>query len=147
MLLNEKRTRPMTTPALSDTTTHGIRVGATAFYLPSESNADEKRFVFGYRIVIVNEGKTPATLRTRHWKIIDADGHIEEISGPGVVGQQPRLAPGDGFKYTSYCPLKTPWGTMEGSYQFHREDGSLFDVAIGRFYLATTLATAEVREA
>ena len=126
----------MPTPALSDTITNGIRVGATAYYLPDESIPGEHRYVFGYRIVIVNEGTAPATLRSRFWKIIDADGSIEEVRGPGVVGQQPRLAAGEGFKYTSYCPLKTEWGTMEGAYQFETDDGDAFEVKIGRFYLA-----------
>jgi ApaG protein len=127
----------MATPALSDTTTQGIRVGATAFYLPDESKTDEHRFIFGYRIVIVNEGSVTATLRTRYWRIIDGNGNVEEVKGAGVVGQTPRLAPGEGFKYHSFCPLTTPWGTMEGSYEFEREDGTRFDVKIGRFYLAT----------
>jgi ApaG protein len=126
----------MPTPALSDTTTDGIRVGATAFYIPEESAPEEERYVFGYRIVIVNEGSVPATLRSRHWVIIDAEGQIKEVNGDGVVGQQPRLAPGQAFKYTSYCPLTTAWGTMEGSYQFTRDTGEAFDVVIGRFYLA-----------
>jgi ApaG protein len=128
----------MPTPALSDTTTHGIRVGATAFYLPEESIPDQRRFVFGYRVVIVNESTVTATLRTRHWVIIDANGDVEEVRGEGVVGQQPRLAPGEGFKYTSYCPLPTRWGTMEGAYQFESDAGELFDVKIGRFYLTET---------
>jgi ApaG protein len=127
-----------TTPPLSDTTTNGIRVGATAFYLPEESKPDDKRFLFGYRIVIVNEGKTTATLRSRHWIIIDANGTVEEVRGEGVVGQQPRLAPGEGFKYTSYCPLTTEWGTMEGEYDFESESGEVFQVKIGRYYLAKT---------
>jgi len=126
------------TPPLSDTTTHGIRVGATAYFLPDESHPDERRYLFGYRIVIVNEGKTTATLRTRHWKIIDARGTIEEVHGEGVVGQQPCLAPGEGFKYTSRCPLSTEWGTMEGHYEFETESGEKFRVTIGRFYLAHT---------
>ena len=126
------------TPQLSDTVTHGIRVGATAFYLPEESLPDERRYLFGYRIVIVNEGKVTATLRTRHWKIIDARGTIEEVHGEGVVGQQPRLAPGEGFKYTSYCPLTTEWGTMEGHYDFVTDTGEKLPVTIGRFYLATS---------
>jgi len=126
----------MPTPALSDTTTRGIRVGATAFFLPEESDPDSRKFLFGYRIVIVNEGQAPATLRSRHWKIIDALGRIEHVRGEGVVGQQPRLAPGDGFKYTSYCPLGTEWGTMEGEYQFESDAGDAFEVKIGRFYLA-----------
>jgi ApaG protein len=126
----------MTTPALSDTTTEGIRVGATAFYLPEESDVEGKRYVFGYRIVIVNDGSQSATLRTRRWKIIDAQGNVDEVRGEGVVGEQPRLAPGNAFKYTSYCPLPTEWGTMEGTYEFERDDGERFDVKIGRFYLA-----------
>jgi len=126
------------TPPLSDTTTRGFRVGATAFYLPDESQPDERRFVYGYRIVIVNEGNLTATLRTRHWVIIDGNGSIEEVRGEGVVGEQPRLAPGAGFKYTSYCPLTTRWGTMEGSYEFETDDGEKFAVRIGRFYLAMT---------
>jgi len=126
----------MATQALSDTTTQGIRVGATAFYLPQESSPEQSQFVFGYRIVIVNEGETAARLRSRHWVIIDAEGHVEEVKGPGVVGEQPRLEPTQGFKYTSYCQLATPWGTMEGTYQFERDDGAKFDVRIGRFFLA-----------
>jgi ApaG protein len=125
----------MPTPALSDTTTNGIRVGATAFFLPEESSPDDRRYVYGYRIVIVNEGNVPATLRSRHWTIIDSNGSVEEVRGPGVVGQHPRLAPGEGFKYHSCCPLRTPWGTMEGTYQFETDEGEQFDVVIGRFYL------------
>jgi len=126
----------MPTPTLSDTTTHGIRVGATAFYLPEESLPDERRYMFGYRIVICNESGITATLRTRHWVIIDANGHVEEVKGKGVVGEHPRLSPGEGFKYTSYCPLPTTWGTMEGSYQFETDEGETLEVKIGRFYLA-----------
>jgi len=126
----------MPTPALSDTLTDGIRVGATAFFLPHESDPERKRYVFGYRVVILNEGSRTATLRTRRWTIIDAEGTVEEVQGAGVVGEQPRLVPNQAFKYTSYCPLKTQWGTMEGTYQFEREDGEVFDVKIGRFYLA-----------
>ena len=132
----------MPTPALSDTTTNGIRVGATAFFLPEESDPDHKKFRFGYRIVIVNEGTTTATLRNRYWRIIDGNGVIEEVKGEGVVGQQPRLEPGQGFKYTSYCPLTTSWGTMEGEYDFETETGEHFAVRIGRFYLTST-KTAE----
>jgi ApaG protein len=128
---------------MSEAVTEGIRVGATAYYLPAESNLDQHRYVFGYRIVIVNESKIAATLRTRHWIIIDGDGQVEEVRGKGVVGEQPRLEPGKGFKYNSYCPLTTPWGTMEGSYQFERDDGSTFRVKIGRFYLTTTKSEDE----
>lgn len=125
----------MPTPEMSEKITHGIRVGAAAFFLPEESDADERQFLFGYNIVIVNTSDVPAQLLSRHWVIIDAHGHREEVRGPGVVGQTPRLMPGQAFKYQSYCPLKTDWGTMEGSYTFQRDDGERFEVEIGRFYL------------
>lgn len=126
----------MAIPALSDVKTEGIRVGATAYFLPEESSPEDKHFVFGYRIVIVNEGSDVATLRTRHWVIIDGQGRTEEVRGPGVVGEQPRLEPGQAFKYHSFCPLTTEWGTMEGEYEFERDNGERFEVKIGRFYLA-----------
>ena len=126
----------MPSPELSDTSTQGIRVGATAYYLPDESSPDDHRYVFGYRIVIVNESPRTITLRNRHWIIIDGTGTTEEVRGEGVIGQQPRLAPGEGFKYTSFCPLRTEWGTMEGEYQFETDTGEFIDAKIGRFYLA-----------
>jgi ApaG protein len=131
----------MPTPAMSDTTTHGIRVGATAFYLPNESSPDDRRYLFGYNIVIVNTSDSPAQLLSRHWLIIDAHGRREEVRGPGVVGQTPRLLPGQAYKYQSFCPLQTTWGTMEGSYTFQRDDGQTFDAAIGRFYLVKDATT------
>ncbi|HSV12952.1 MAG TPA: Co2+/Mg2+ efflux protein ApaG [Tepidisphaeraceae bacterium] len=125
----------MPTPTLSDVTTDGIRVGASAFYLPDQSDPTQQRYVFGYTIVISNEGDAPAQLISRHWVIIDANGHREEVNGPGVVGKTPRLEPGQAFKYQSFCPLKTPWGTMEGEYQTRRDNGETFDARIERFYL------------
>ena len=133
----------MATPEMSDTTTNGVRVGAAAFFLPDESDPDGKKYTFGYNIVIKNEGDEPVQLVSRHWLIIDALGRREEVDGPGVVGQTPRLQPGQAFKYQSFARLKTPWGTMEGSYQMKRDDGSTFDASIGRFYLRTEVpATA-----
>lgn len=125
----------MPTPVMSEAVTEGIRVGASAFYIPEESNPEERRYVFGYNIVIVNNGDTPAQLISRHWDIIDAIGRSHAVDGPGVVGQTPRLEPGQAFKYQSFCPLKTPWGTMEGSYQMQRDNGETFEVRIARFYL------------
>ena len=125
----------MATPEMSDTTTEGVRVGAAAFYLPEQSDPDERRFVFGYTIVIANEGDRPAKLLSRHWVIIDAEGRREDVRGPGVVGETPRLEPGQAFKYQSFCPLRTAWGTMEGTYTFRRDDGERLEVKIGRFYL------------
>jgi len=126
----------MSMPEMSEVVTEQVRIGATAFFLPDESKPDEARWVFGYRIVIVNEGPTTIKLLSRHWLIIDGDGKREEVRGPGVVGETPELDPGKGFKYTSYCPLETPWGTMEGEYEMERADGSRFTARVGRFYLA-----------
>jgi ApaG protein len=125
----------MPTPEMSEAMTEGIRVGAAAFYLPQESDPHQARYAFGYTIVIANEGDAPAQLLSRHWVIIDADGEREEVRGPGVVGETPRLEPGQAFKYQSFCPLRTAWGTMEGSYTMRRDDGSEFEAKIGRFYL------------
>ena len=125
----------MSTPQMSDVTTEGIRVGAAAFFIPEQSDPDGHQFIFGYNIVIANTGDKPAQLVSRHWAIIDAHGRRDDVRGPGVVGQTPRLEPGQAFKYQSFCPLRTKWGTMEGEYLFQRDDGSKFEVKIGRFYL------------
>ena len=125
----------MATPEMSDTETDGVRVGATAYYLPDESDPTDRKYLFGYTIVIANHGDVPVQLLSRHWVIIDGAGRREEVKGPGVVGQTPRLEPGEAFKYQSFCPLHTPWGTMEGTYRMRRDDGSTFDANIGRFYL------------
>lgn len=126
---------------MSDVTTSGIRVGATAFFLPDESQPEERRYLFGYNIVIVNHSDSPAQLVSRHWVIIDAHGQRQDVEGPGVIGQTPRLTPGQAFKYQSFCPLPTEWGTMEGTYRFRRDDGETFDVEIGRFFLVKERAT------
>ena len=129
---------PMTTPAMSDTTTHGIRVGATAYYLPDESDPDHDEYFFGYRIVIHNTSDLTVRLISRHWDIIDGNGELKKVDGDGVVGEQPVLGPGQAFRYTSFCPLHTSWGTMEGDYRMqHDTDGEQFDAKIGRFWLTT----------
>ena len=125
----------MPTPPVSDTITEGIRISASAFFLPDESDADARRYVFGYQIVIVNEGEEAAQLLSRHWTIIDSIGRQHEVEGPGVVGQTPRIEPGQSFDYQSFCPLKTPWGTMEGSFAMRRNNGQTFEARIHRFYL------------
>ncbi len=125
---------------MSDTITDGVRVGATAYFLPDESDPDEKKFLYGYTIVIKNDTDVPVRLVSRAWTIIDGNGKREEVRGPGVVGQTPRLEPGEAFKYQSYCPLKTPWGTMEGEYDMKRDDGTTFKVKVARFYLTTPQA-------
>ena len=94
-----------------------------------------RRYVFAYTVKIANEGETPATLKSRHWIITDGDGRVEEVRGPGVIGQQPSLAPGEQFEYTSGCVLTTPRGEMRGTYEMHRPDGSTFDATIAPFQL------------
>jgi ApaG protein len=128
----------MQTSLVSDTLAHGIQVRATAVFSAADSDPMQPLYVFRYTIVISNDGDSPAQLISRQWIIIDANGRREDVEGPGVVGETPRLEPGEKFEYQSFCPLKTKWGTMEGSYQMKRDDGSKFDVAINRFYLRST---------
>lgn len=129
----------MSTNQNSDVVTRGIRVRAGAAYIPERSEPSRNSYFFGYRITITNEGDVPARLLSRHWVIIDADGTREDVEGEGVIGETPSLAPGESFTYTSFCPLKTHWGTMEGMYLFELPTLERFDVAIGRFYLVAQL--------
>ena len=128
----------MQTPVVSDISTHGIRVGAIAHFSADDSDPTNRNHIFKYTITLANEGDSPAELVSRHWVIIDGSGRREEVKGPGVVGQTPRLEPGQSFKYQSFCQLKTNWGTMEGTYQMKRDDGETFDAEIPRFYLKMT---------
>jgi ApaG protein len=113
-----------------------IRVSAETVYIADQSNPDESRYVFAYTITIENAGTQPAQLISRHWIITDAGGHIQEVQGEGVVGEQPRLAPGESFRYTSAAMIETPVGTMHGSYQMIADDGARFDAAIIPFRLS-----------
>jgi ApaG protein len=115
--------------------TRGIRIRVTPQYLEDESAPDEGRYFWAYTIDIANEGRETVQLRSRHWRITDADGRTEEVRGPGVVGQTPVLPPGTSFRYTSGCPLPTPSGIMVGSYQMTTEGGELFNAAIPAFSL------------
>lgn len=105
-------------------------------YLPEQSEPDEGRYVFSYTITIENHGDVPAKLLTRHWYITDADGNVQEVEGEGVVGEQPHLSPGDGFRYTSGTVLETPVGSMYGSYRMLADDGTEFDTPIPVFTLS-----------
>ncbi len=125
---------------MSEPTSHGIRVSATSFYIAERSAPAEGRYFFGYKVMISNEGETSAQLLSRHWIISDADGRIEEVRGPGVIGETPRLAPGDAFEYTSFCPLRTQMGSMRGSYLMVRDDGGEFEAEIPIFTLAVPYA-------
>lgn len=124
-------------PIGSERTTRGICVQVTPTFLPEHSIPDERRYVFGYKVRISNQGERSAQLLSRHWEIIDANGDRHVVDGEGVIGNQPYLQPGEVFEYSSHCPLSTPWGTMEGTYQFTDDDGQTFDAIIGRFYLVS----------
>jgi ApaG protein len=119
----------------SEAVTDDIRVEVRSRYLAEHSDPDSGRWVFGYAVRITNESERTVKLLSRHWLITDGEGKIEEVRGPGVVGAQPVLRPGDSHEYTSFCPLSTPVGTMEGSYQMTADDRGLFDVEVGRFPL------------
>lgn len=115
---------------------HKIRVDVTTSYIEDQSKPDEGRFVFSYTITILNEGTIAAKLMTRHWIITDANGKVQEVRGEGVVGEQPYLQPGQGFRYSSGAVIETPVGAMQGSYQMVGDDGSSFDAEISPFRLA-----------
>lgn len=115
--------------------TDGIRVSVVSKYVAEQSVPRVGRYVWSYTIRITNEGTRPARLLSRHWIITDGLGKIEEVKGPGVVGEQPHLPPGETFQYTSGCMLATARGTMHGTYQMVRDDGAGFDVEIAKFAL------------
>ncbi|MGQ0506843.1 MAG: Co2+/Mg2+ efflux protein ApaG [Myxococcaceae bacterium] len=120
---------------MSQTTTEGIRVSVKPEFWPERSSPETGAFAFRYSVEISNVGSKPATLRRRHWVITDGDGKVEEVRGEGVVGKQPALAPGERFEYTSWAMLRTPFGTMRGSYFLVRPDGQEFEAKIGEFAL------------
>ena len=120
----------------SEATTRGIRVQVLSEYAADRSRPAEQQWFFLYTITITNDGNDTVQLLSRHWIITDGAGHVEEVKGPGVVGQQPVLAPGETFTYTSGCPLGTPFGKMEGTYQMVSRSGDLFDVNIAPFTLS-----------
>ena len=117
-------------------TEHCIKVDVETSYLDEQSDPHQDRYVFAYTITVRNEGQVPARLMTRHWVITDANGKVEEVHGDGVVGEQPYLKPGQGFRYSSGAVIETPVGTMQGSYQMLADDGSQFDAPIQPFRLA-----------
>jgi ApaG protein len=112
-----------------------IAVHVRPEYLMEQSDPDACLYSFAYTIEIANSGDTSAQLISRHWIITDALGHVEEVKGLGVVGQQPLLQPGQAFEYTSGCRLRTATGTMRGSFHFVTEEGTPFEVPVERFYL------------
>jgi ApaG protein len=121
---------------ISTAVTEGIRVVVRARYLPTQSNPAAGRYQFSYTVRIRNEGPQVAQLRSRHWIITDALGHVQEVRGPGVVGEQPVLRPGTEFEYTSSATLETRGGEMRGSYEMQRPTGRTFNAVIAPFALA-----------
>lgn len=122
---------------MSDTTTRGVRIQVESRFLPERSNAQTEKFVFAYTVTISNESDATVQLISRRWVITDGDNDVETVEGPGVVGEQPVLMPGQSFEYTSYCPLATPFGTMEGHYVMMTASGERFPAKISPFGLAT----------
>ncbi|MEI1252974.1 Co2+/Mg2+ efflux protein ApaG [Rhizobium aouanii] len=115
--------------------TREIEVVVEPFYLEEQSDPEDDRYVWGYRIVISNNSHIAVRLVNRYWNITDQNGQVDEVTGPGVVGEQPRLSPGDTYEYSSGCPLDTPSGLMFGHYQMETDDGEMFDVDIPAFSL------------
>lgn len=115
--------------------TRDIEVTVEPYYLEEQSDPDDGRYVWGYRIVISNHSDEAVRLMTRYWHITDENGQVDEVSGPGVIGEQPLLNPGDTYEYSSGCPLDTPSGVMFGHYSMESEGGETFNVAIPAFSL------------
>lgn len=120
----------------SEAVTNNVRVGVESRYAADQSQPFQSHWFFHYTVRISNEGDETVQLLSRHWIITDGAGRVEEVRGSGVVGEQPVLAPGETFEYTSGCPLKTSTGSMRGTYQMVSEDGTHFDVEIAPFMLA-----------
>lgn len=120
----------------SETVTQDVRVRVKAQFDPTRSRPQQQQWFFLYTVQIANEGLVTVQLLSRHWIITDANGKVEEVRGPGVVGEQPTLGPGQSFEYTSGCPLATPFGTMHGTYQMVTTSGERFDAQIAAFTLS-----------
>lgn len=126
---------------MSNTLSHGVRILVRPRYVPEQSDPEKGQWLFAYHITIRNEGERPVQLLSRHWVITNGEGKVEEVRGPGVVGYQPLLQPGEEFQYTSGCPLDTPVGTMHGEFNMVVPgSGEKFDAAIEPFRLAVPSA-------
>ena len=121
---------------MTDICPHPIKIDVITEYLLHESEPEEAEFVFRYTITITNESNHTVKLLSRHWVITDGENQVEHVQGDGVIGQQPTIAPGTSYTYSSGCILPTPVGSMYGSYQMQAEDGQLFDAPISPFTLA-----------
>jgi ApaG protein len=126
---------------MSDTTTRGVRIVVRPRFVPEQSDPDNGQWLFAYHITIRNQGQETVQLVSRHWVITNGEGQAEEVRGPGVVGYQPVLKPGEEFEYTSGCPLTTPVGTMHGEFNMIvQTSGEKFDARIDPFRLAVPKA-------
>lgn len=125
----------MADPTLYVANTRGIAVSVEPTYLETRSSPEISQYFWAYRVVIENQGEETVHLLSRHWMITNARGELTEVKGPGVVGEQPVLRPGERFEYTSGAPLNTPWGMMGGAYQMESESGERFDIEIPTFSL------------
>jgi ApaG protein len=121
---------------MSEALTRGIRVKVESEFIPERSDPQNGEFFFAYHVTIENHGNEPVRLLSRHWVITDGMGKEQEVRGPGVVGKQPRLAPGETFQYSSACPLSTQIGSMYGSYHMVTDGGESFEAEIAPFTLA-----------
>ncbi len=121
---------------MSKTTRHQFQVKVQTAFEQDQSDPDQNRYVFSYVITIRNDGSVPARLLARHWRITDGNGKVREVRGDGVVGEQPHLSPGQGFRYSSGAILDTPVGSMQGSYRMLADNGDRFDAPIPPFTLA-----------
>lgn len=123
-------------PGTSRAVTDGVRVEVVCHYVPERSAPEEDYYFFAYRVRITNDGGRPVQLLGRHWIITDGNCEVRHVRGPGVVGEQPRLGPGQGFEYTSFCPLPTPNGSMRGTYtMLTPDDGQQFEAEVATFSL------------
>src|SRR6266566_1544633 len=118
---------------MSEAVTNQIRVEVLSQPSPENSRPQQGEWVFQYTVRITNQGTETVQLVSRHWIITDALDHVEEVKGPGVIGEQPVMAPGESYKYSSWCPLRTPIGVMRGTYQMLRAGGNQFDIEIAPF--------------
>ncbi|MFM1814906.1 MAG: hypothetical protein RLZ98_1601 [Pseudomonadota bacterium] len=118
-----------------EATTRGIKVSVLPEYVEQQSDPEDDYYFWAYTVTIANHGSESVQLKTRYWKITDANGLLQEVRGPGVVGKTPVLAPGESFTYTSGCPLRTEQGFMVGTYQMENEAGEVFDIDIPAFSL------------
>lgn len=125
-------------------TTNYIKVNVQPMFLDDQSHPETHEFVWAYHVRIENQGKTPVRLVNRYWRITDSFGKTQEVRGPGVVGEQPVLYPGEAFEYTSGAPLKTPSGIMEGNYEMEHPDGNRFQITIPTFSLDSPFSMGTV---